>query len=63
MLTGLRTDITAMKDMIGNDENAKVADDNKKQLRIMYLEGILTKFLPSFRTFINKIAFCPLVVS
>lgn len=63
VLIGLRTDMTAMKDMVGSAENEKAATDNKKHQRIMDTEEILTKCLPGFREYFNKVTFCASVLS
>lgn len=62
VLVGLRTDMKAMKDMIGTADNAKVAAGIKKQPRIMDREGILTKCLSGLRTNFKKVTFCPSVL-
>lgn len=50
VLTERRTDMTAMKDILRTDDNSNGATDNNKQPRIMDLKGILTKFLPGFKS-------------
>lgn len=52
MLTRIRTEMTAMKDVLGTAFNAKVATDNMKQTRITYIEGIFTKWFLIFKTFL-----------
>lgn len=63
VLTGPGTYLTAIINIPGTADNETAAAHNKKQPRIMDLEGISTKCLPVFRTYFEKVTFarrfCP----
>lgn len=54
VLTGLRTDILAQKDVLGNYDIGMATADNKKLQRVMYLKYILRRRVSGFRTFSQK---------
>lgn len=58
---GLRTDVCNMKESVINSYNGRARSDSKTPTRINYLEDMLSKILPCFKTTSQKLRFGPVV--